>query len=391
MSVHETALQSSVESSKDKPGGKFIGWLLSGLLASSLNYERENRDFVRYQFNFHARGRLWLEDQFNYLMSRLGFFARHYDAKNACAWLSFVLAHADDFESFYQQLDQPSRDLLVEVIKFRILGVHHVRLPANNTHYAQTNALINRSIIRPQTVRIDSFPYVLNQYRLNGKEGTLSLHGDACTLRNTFLLQQYRHSTEQVVIEARPGEVVLDGGGCWGDTALYFADRVGDTGRVYSFEFDDQNLEIFNKNLAENPRLARRVQIVPLALWETSGQSITYAPQRGAATALDPEAQSGKTARTTSIDSWVRESGLGVGFIKLDIEGAELKALQGAGWTLRTFRPRLAVCLYHGMNDFVDIPRYLSGLGVGYRFYLGHVTMYHEETVLFATASHDEI
>jgi len=51
---------------------------------------------------------------------------------------------------------------------------------------------------------------------------------------------------------------------------------------------------------------------------------------------------------------------------------------------LRTFRPKLAVCLYHQMSDFVRIPAYLEGLGLGYSFYLGHVTRYHEETVLFA-------
>jgi hypothetical protein len=53
---------------------------------------------------------------------------------------------------------------------------------------------------------------------------------------------------------------------------------------------------------------------------------------------------------------------------------------------LRRFRPKLAVCVYHNLEDFWAIPRYLDGLGLGYRFYLRHFTIHPEETVLFAHA-----
>jgi hypothetical protein len=68
----------------------------------------------------------------------------------------------------------------------------------------------------------------------------------------------------------------------------------------------------------------------------------------------------------------------------MDIEGAELGALRGAERTLREFRPRLAISVYHREDDLVEIPRYLDGLGLGYEFFLDHFTIYGEETVLFA-------
>jgi hypothetical protein len=68
----------------------------------------------------------------------------------------------------------------------------------------------------------------------------------------------------------------------------------------------------------------------------------------------------------------------------MDIEGAELPALRGAEATLRAFRPKLAIALYHRLDDFIDIPAYLDGLGLGYAFFLGHFTIHSEETVLFA-------
>ena len=68
----------------------------------------------------------------------------------------------------------------------------------------------------------------------------------------------------------------------------------------------------------------------------------------------------------------------------MDIEGAELPALRGATSVLQKFRPKLAISLYHSMDDFVDIPKYLNSLELGYEFYLSHGTIYHEETVLIA-------
>ena len=75
-----------------------------------------------------------------------------------------------------------------------------------------------------------------------------------------------------------------------------------------------------------------------------------------------------------------------VDFIKMDIEGSELAALRGAEASLRRFKPRLAISLYHKITDLFEIPRYLDGLGLGYRFYLDHYTIHLGESVLYAHA-----
>jgi Methyltransferase FkbM domain len=90
------------------------------------------------------------------------------------------------------------------------------------------------------------------------------------------------------------------------------------------------------------------------------------------------------TAETLSIDDLVRRQGLSrVDFIKMDIEGAELSALQGAAETLRAFRPKLALALYHKLEDWTTIPQYLRTLH-SYRFFVDHFSTRGEETVLFA-------
>lgn len=63
-----------------------------------------------------------------------------------------------------------------------------------------------------------------------------------------------------------------------------------------------------------------------------------------------------------------------------------MDALRGAERTIRSDRPRLAICVYHSLQDFVRIPKWIASLGLGYRFYLDHFTIHAEETILFARA-----
>jgi FkbM family methyltransferase len=186
-------------------------------------------------------------------------------------------------------------------------------------------------------------------------------------------------------VAVRPGDVVIDGGGYYGDSALYFSHLAGPDGRVVTFEFEPGSLELMEHNLGLNPELASRIEVVDAALLERPGERVSFHTQ-GPGTVLAPGGD-GSTS-TESIDALVDRGAMTrVDFIKLDIEGSELSALRGADSTLRRFRPRLAIAAYHKPDDLVTIPEYLDSLGVGYRFRLGHFTIHREETVLFAAAA----
>lgn len=57
-------------------------------------------------------------------------------------------------------------------------------------------------------------------------------------------------------------------------------------------------------------------------------------------------------------------------FIKMDIEGAELEALKGASEIIRRYHPKLAVSIYHKLEDLFRIPLFIHELSAHYTFYI---------------------
>ncbi|OON96056.1 MAG: hypothetical protein ATN31_10160 [Candidatus Epulonipiscioides saccharophilum] len=70
-------------------------------------------------------------------------------------------------------------------------------------------------------------------------------------------------------------------------------------------------------------------------------------------------------------------------FIKMDIEGAELAALQGGEQLIRKYKPKLAICVYHKLEDVIIILNWIKSINPAYIFYLRHYSLFAGETVLY--------
>lgn len=281
--------------------------------------------------------------------------------------------------------NEDSRALLVKLFAYRIMGHKKVKLPRNAPESLEFLEKIGVLPIVGAPMKVKFMDLSLEIRDLSAIGFNLRVYCTTGGGAYVFLQRQYEYNLKGVHCKAEPGDVVIDAGACWGETSLYFAHEAS---RVIAFEFIPSNIEVFSKNIEGNPQLKCKIDFVNRPLWSKSGQELYYVdwgPGSRVSFQKMREDFPDTKAITTTIDDTVRELGLPrVDFIKMDIEGAELNALKGAEHSIREFHPKLAISLYHSIEDFSTIPRYLDSLGLNYKYYLEHHTIYENETVLFA-------
>jgi FkbM family methyltransferase len=169
------------------------------------------------------------------------------------------------------------------------------------------------------------------------------------------------------------GDVFVDGGGYDGETSLRFAARNTAYRRIHYFEPVPTMMGISRGNLAG----LRDIRFVQKGLFSRNTR-LRFDGGRGDASRLSP---SGETeVEMVRLDDEVQEP---VTFVKLDIEGAEFEAIQGAAEHIRCDNPTMAVCLYHDQRDFWRIPLRVLEINDQYRLYVRHYTESILETVMF--------
>ncbi len=156
----------------------------------------------------------------------------------------------------------------------------------------------------------------------------------------------------------RPGNIVLDAGanvGVYTRKALALG-----ASKVIAIEPAPENLECLRRNFAAE--IARgQVVVYPKGIWDRDDTlKLSVDPGDSAKDSfLRPiQGASYVEAPLTTIDKMVAELGLTrVDFIKMDIEGAERKAIMGGRQTIAKYHPHMALCIYHVEGDEVEVPR----------------------------------
>jgi FkbM family methyltransferase len=289
---------------------------------------------------------------------------------------------------YYLLNDVNSKELLVKILAYRALGYKKVKLPLNTPAFWQSLKLA-KSLVSDVNdyIQLDFKSWRLHKTKLERIGFPIELYAHPLGTLAEFILKQYEYTKiNGEKIKAEKGDIVIDAGGCYGDTALYFAHEVGKDGQVFSFEFMPDNLEIFEKNMLLNKNLADKINLIEKPLWSESNKSayyVKYGP--GTCITFAPTKRATGKVATITLDDFIDNMKIPkVNFIKMDIEGAEKCSLEGATETIKKFKPKLAIALYHKLSDFLQIPNFLDSLNLGYKFYLGHYTIHAEETVLFA-------
>ena len=168
-------------------------------------------------------------------------------------------------------------------------------------------------------------------------------------------------------------EVFIDAGGFDGDTTDEFCRRYPDYKKVFLFEPSASNMAAARARLKE----CRDIEFIQEGLSDCGGE-LSFDPDSGSASSVS--STSDKRIKVTTLDQAVKQP---VSFIKMDLEGWELKALSGCRGHILEDKPKLAISVYHSASDFRAIPNFILSLNPDYRIFLRHYTQGWSETVMF--------
>ncbi len=160
---------------------------------------------------------------------------------------------------------------------------------------------------------------------------------------------------------------IIDAGAFCGDSAIVLSKYTNKM--VHAFEPANVNYKKLLKTLEIND--ARNVVPVRKGLGEKTeigDLNIIENNEVGASFLKDYSDSLSEKVDIISIDDYVKENGLKIGFIKTDVEGFEQQLLKGAINTIKRDKPVLSISIYHTFNDFFEIKPWIEKLSLGYKF-----------------------
>lgn len=144
----------------------------------------------------------------------------------------------------------------------------------------------------------------------------------------------------------KEGDIVVDAGAYYGYFTIFAAKKVGRKGKVIAFEPDPENCEILRNNVA----LAglNNVVVIKRALFNKNGEvDLSGDFSRSSIVENKKTRNSGVKIQCVLFDDEIKRLELGkIDFLKMDIEGAEIEAFEGAREALKNIS-QLAIACYH--------------------------------------------
>jgi FkbM family methyltransferase len=186
-----------------------------------------------------------------------------------------------------------------------------------------------------------------------------------CPLNREDLIVMTRHEDEMIDrFDAKHGDTVIDIGAHMGRYTIISSKRVGKEGKVIAIEAHPGNFGLLRRNIALN-RLTNVTAIncavyskkMPLKLYlpdEDSGYTMHHSVMSSYLVTKYKEAERKyMEVQADTLDSLLHRAGVDrVDWIKIDVEGAELEVLKGAGETLSKNKNISLLVEVHGRETY---------------------------------------
>lgn len=173
------------------------------------------------------------------------------------------------------------------------------------------------------------------------------------------------------------GASFIDGGGFDGDTSEEVVKRFPGYSKIHFFGPSSVNMEKAKLRLGGYTGIEYHEH----ALSDVAG-TLSFDPEGGSASQVVVGEGGLVQVSAVRLDDVVHGA---VDFIKLDLEGWELKALTGAERIVRSSQPNLAIAIYHAAADLREIVAWARKAYdcMSLNFYLRHYTQGWSETILY--------
>ena len=179
-----------------------------------------------------------------------------------------------------------------------------------------------------------------------------------------YLLKSYcdKDSVYKDILKLDTNESIVDLGAYDGDTIREFTSFTnGKYNRILALEPDAKSYKKLVKNTAKMPNL----EALNMGAWNEK-DTLIFAKEQSRNSHISA---SGVPVKVTDIDSLVDYP---VTLIKMDIEGSEMKALDGAKKTIKRNLPKLYVCAYHRNEDLFALGKKILSFDKRYKLYFRH-------------------
>lgn len=180
------------------------------------------------------------------------------------------------------------------------------------------------------------------------------------------------------IIHLSSCETFMDVGSYNGDTITDFIKLNSSYNEIISIEPDNK---IFYE-LIENTKRYPNITYLNIGLGEENKKILFDSLQLGCSKFI-PQIEVQDTKLSSKLVLKGDSLSLAPSFIKMDIEGAEMSALNGLNNTIKKFYPKLAICIYHHMSDLWEIPLKLSEYYSNYQLYVRHHSYDFSESVCY--------
>lgn len=153
-------------------------------------------------------------------------------------------------------------------------------------------------------------------------------------------------------------DILIDCGAFDGDSIHDFVDVFQEYEKIYAFEPDSKNRGKLVQRVIDEK--IEHVEIVPYGVYNEN-TTLKFSDDGKSSSIFNGEG--GIAIEVVTIDDYVKNklNNKRV-LIKMDIEGTEMYALEGAKDTIADNHPCLAICVYHKECDLIDIPQYINNL-----------------------------